>query len=169
LRAAAYFILVYFAVGLQLGLSGMATVKGVGPNLLLPVVVFLGLHLHRQPAVLGSFFAGLMQDLTSMQPPGLYAVSYLLSALVISRVAESVRRGHVLTWLAMTLLAGGITGILQLLHDVFRSSADGVRVGPRTVVVSVVYSAVVAPAVIWTLRQVNRMLGPEQGRRGHRV
>ena len=169
MRTASFFILVYVAIGIQLGLSGVATIKGVSPNLLLPTVVFIALHLPRQSAVLGAFFAGLMQDLSSMQPPGIYAVSYGVSAVLITRAADGVRRGHVLTWVSMTLLTGVICGSVILLHDVLRSSVDGVRVGPRTVLVSVLFSTLISPPVIWVLRAVYKWIGPDPGRRGHRV
>ncbi len=168
MRRAAFFILVYVTLGLQLGLAGVG-IKGVGPNLLLPVVVFLALHLPRQAAVLGSFFAGFMQDLSSMQPLGLYAVSYMISAFVISHAADGVRRGHILTWVAMTLIAGGVTGTLVLLHDLLRAPVDGIRTGPRTVLVSVLYSTVLSPGMIWLLRFGYHLMGRDPGRRGHRV
>ncbi len=170
MRWPAYFILAYVMLGLQLGVGAFAPVRGVGPDLVLLVVVFVGLNAPRAEAAMGGLLLGAMQDLVTLQPLGLFAFAYGLVAVGVSRSAEHVRRGHPLTHVAMALFGGVVTGVLLVAHDWVRPAgpavvaggavvARAVRVGPRVAAVSAIYTAVLAPFVLVPLTRLNRLFG----------
>ena len=61
----AYYILAYLAVGLQIGVGPFVRVGGAVPNFVLMCVVFIAINAPREPALLGCFALGVMQDLVS--------------------------------------------------------------------------------------------------------
>ena len=167
MRWISYFILSYLALGIQLGLGSFASYRGVAPDLLLLVVVFISLNASRDEAMLGSFLLGAMQDLITLQPMGLFAFSYGLVSIFVSISAESVRRTHPLTQIAMTFLGGSLMGMLLIVHDYFRpvspafvfggTVVGALRIGPRVVVVSVIYTTLLSPLVIGLLQLFQRL------------
>jgi rod shape-determining protein MreD len=165
MRWPAYFVLAYVCIGVQLGVGAYATVRGVGPDLVLLAVVFVALHAPRAEAMVGGLLLGAMQDLVTVQPLGLFAFAYGLTAAVLSRWATEVRRGHPLTHVAMALGGGIITGTLLVVHDWVHPAGAGVRIGPRTAVVSGLYTAVLAPIVIGPLDRLHRLFGFDTGSR----
>ena len=168
MRWPAYFLLAYVMVGVQIGVGAYAQVRGVGPDLVLLVVVFVALHAPRAEAVVGGLLLGGMQDLVTLQPLGLFAAAYGLTAAAVTRAAPDVRRGHPLTHVAMALGGGAITGVLLVVHDHVHPGSAAARVGPRVAAVSALYTAVLAPFVIGPLDRLNRLFGfgPPNRRRG---
>jgi rod shape-determining protein MreD len=182
LRWFAFFILAYLFLGFQLGIGSYASFRGVSPNLLLLVVVFIALNARREPAMLGCFLLGAVQDLITLQPVGLFALSYGLVAMLVGWLAESVRRSHPLTHLSVTFLSGTLMAMLLIVHDYFRPSGTvepivavggtvvrAVRIGPRVMLVSVLYTTLLAPFVIWLLQLANSFFGFQSNRRRARV
>jgi rod shape-determining protein MreD len=179
MRWPAYFLLGYVMLGVQLGVGAVAPVRGVGPDLMLLVVVFVALNAPPAEAMLGGVLLGAMQDLVTLQPFGLFAFAYGGVGWLVGRSAEHVRRGHPLTHVAFALLGGGITGALLVAHDWFRPAgpavvsaggvvARAVRIGPRTALVSMLYTALLAPFVIGPLTRLYHLIGidPPHRRRG---
>jgi rod shape-determining protein MreD len=166
MRFIAYFILAYITLGLQLGLGHYANFGGAAPNLVLLAVIFLAANAPREPALLGAFSLGLMQDLLGLGPPGLYAVAYGLVALVVLRTQHSVYRDHPLTQLSVALVAGLIVAFVVTIHGWIRPAGpkmvDGavaiaaVRAPVGRLYVSAVYTAVLAPPVLWMLNRTRR-------------
>ena len=170
MRWPAYFLLAYVVLGVQLGVGPFAAVRGVGPDLVLLVVIFVALNAPLAEALVGGLLLGAMQDLVTLQPLGLFALAYGAVAWTVSRSAEHVRRGHPLTHLAFGLLGGGITGTVVVVHDWVHPAgpavvvagtvvARAVRIGPRTAAVSAVYTALLAPVVIGPLTRLHRLFG----------
>ncbi len=181
MRWPAYFLLAYVAVGVQLGVGAFAPVRGVGPDLVLLVVVFVSLNAPRAEALVGGVLLGAMQDLVTLQPLGLFAFAYGLVAYGVSRSAEHVRRAHPLTHVALALFGGAVTGVVLVAHDCVRPAgpavvsagtvvARAVRIGPRTAAVSALYTTVLAPFVLGPLSRLHRFFGfdPARRRRGGR-
>ncbi len=179
MRWPAYFLLAYVMLGVQLGVGAFAPVRGVGPDLVLLVVVFVSLNAPRAEAMLGGLLLGAMQDLVTLQPLGLFAFAYGGLAWVVSRSAEHVRRGHPLTHVAFALLGGIGTGALMVVHDWLHPVAPAVvsggavvaraiRIGPRVAIVSALYTAALAPFVIGPLTRLNRLFGFDLGHRRRR-
>jgi len=178
LRWLAYFILAYLMLGIQLGIGSYVSFRGVSPNLLLLVVVYISLNAPREEALLGSFLLGALQDLITLQPMGLFAFSYGIVALLVCWLADSVRRTHPLTHLSLTFMCAMVVGVLLLIHDLIRPVAmlyggtvvQAIRIGPRIVAVSAIYTTLLSPFVIFLLQQSNRLLAFDpNSRRRHRV
>jgi rod shape-determining protein MreD len=166
MRFLAYFILAYVTLGLQLGLGHYASFGGAAPNLVLLAVIFIAANAPREPALLGAFSLGLMQDLLGLGPPGLYAVAYGLVALVVLRTQHSAYRDHPLTQLSVALVAGLIVAFVVTIHGWVRPAGpkvvDGavaiaaVRSPVGRLFVSAVYTAVLAPPALWMLNRTRR-------------
>jgi rod shape-determining protein MreD len=166
LRWFVYFIFVYILLGIQLGIGSFAAFRGVTPNLLLIVVIFISLNAPREQALLGSFLLGVMQDLIALQPLGLYAFSYGLISLLAVVTAESVKRKHPITHIAFTFCGGVLLGMLLIVHDYFRPASPLQHIGPRVVVVMVIYTTLLSPFVIGIMQLMDRLFAFEQhGRR----
>jgi hypothetical protein len=106
MRWLAYVILAYVAVALQIGLGPFLRYKGAQPNLVLLAAVFIALNAPRDAALLGCFCLGLLQDLLTQQPPGLFALSYGLTAMVAVSVHQVIYREHPLTHFSVALFGG---------------------------------------------------------------
>ncbi len=168
-----YFILAYILLGLQLGLAPYIAYRDVPPNLLILLVVFIALNAPREEALLVSLLIGALQDLSSLQPLGLFAFSYGLVAVLVCWLAESVRRAHPFTHLSLTFMSTMVVGMLLLVHELVRPSGlsantavKSVRIGPRVVVVMALYTTLISPAVIYVLQQSNRLMLFDAGRSG---
>jgi rod shape-determining protein MreD len=169
MRWPVYFIIVYIMLGLQLGLSSYTQFRGVAPNLMLLVVVFVSLNAPRAEALFSSFLLGIFQDLVTMQPLGLYAFSYGLVAILVAWSSEFVRRSHPLTHLSMTFLSGLLVSLVLMVHQLIRpvgpalmhegALVGAIRLGPRVLIVSSVYTALLAPPVLWIFQRLHRFFG----------
>ena len=73
MRWITYFILAYVILGLQIGAGPFLRFQGASPNLVLLAVIFITMNAPRDAALLGAFSLGVMQDLLTAQPPGLFA------------------------------------------------------------------------------------------------
>src|SRR5256885_17206422 len=104
MRWLAYFILAYLAIAVQIGLGPFMRYHEAQPNFVLLAGIFIALNAPRDAALLGCFCMGLIQDLVTQQPPGLFALSYGLTALVVVGSHHVVNREHPLTHFGMTLI-----------------------------------------------------------------
>jgi hypothetical protein len=94
---------------------------------------------------------------------------------------ESVRRTHPLTHLSLTFIGGSIMGMILIVHDYFRpvvgpvgnvggTVMHAVRIGPRVIAVSVLYTTLLSPIVIGLLQLLNPLFAFESSnRRRNRV
>jgi rod shape-determining protein MreD len=172
MRWASYFILGYLIIGVQLGMGAHAQYHGAGPNLGLLVVVFISLNAPFDEAFLGSFLLGAVQDLVTLEPMGLHAFSYGLVALLVSRLGQVAYREHPLTQFFMALAGGLVTGFLLWIHAWIHPlgsamveggvAIPGVRLSGRTIGVSILYTAILAPLVLGALQRMAALFGFEQ-------
>jgi rod shape-determining protein MreD len=158
-----YFILAYLAVGFQIGLAPHLRLGGAQPNFVLMCAVFIAINAPREPALLGCFALGLLQDLVTADTLGLWALSYGLFALAAAGTGQSVYRGHPLTHAALTLL-GGLTAALVLLLHSWLPFTRAPRLPVGTMLWSALYSALVAPIVLGVLHRIRRRFAFQPGR-----
>jgi rod shape-determining protein MreD len=167
MRWISWFILAYLALGLQTGLEGFSQVRGASVNLVLLAAVFIGLSAPRNAALLGCFGLGLLQDLTTRQPLGLFAISYGLVALLLNPAQQAVNRDHPLTQFSATLFGGLMTATVLLVHDYFRPAAGrivteggavlpAVHLSVTNLLAGSLYTALLAPIALWILARVRR-------------
>jgi rod shape-determining protein MreD len=154
MRWLVFSILAYIAIGLQVGLSPYLRYDEGAPNFVLLAVIFIALNAPREPALLGAFLVGLLQDLMSTQGLGLYAFSYGLTAMLTISTQEIVYREHVLTHITLGLIGGLTTAVLLVLHG----WAPWLKspVAPSGPFVSAILTAVAAPIMLGVLQRGKR-------------
>jgi rod shape-determining protein MreD len=156
-----YFILAYVMAGLQVGLAGHLQFHGAAPNLILIAAVFIAINAPRQAALLGCFVLGLIQDMLTLQPPGTYALGYSLLGGFVASAKEIVYREHPVTHVVVTLVGGLLSGMVLLLGGWIHHDAPGVG----QVVLTALYSAALAPLVLWGLQRLRGAFSFTQPRR----
>jgi rod shape-determining protein MreD len=162
MRWLAYFILAYVTLGLQTGMGAYVQFRGAAPNLVMLVMLFIVLCAPRDAALLGAFGLGLLQDLLTQQPLGLYAFAYGLIALLFSSGQSALSREHPATHVVLSLVGSVICSILILLHGWIRMP---VRIGVGTLFYEAIYTALLAPFVLGGLMRIRRLFGFHAQRR----
>jgi len=176
MRWIAYFILAYLFVGMHVGLRGFVGYAGAAPDIVLLAVVFIAINAPRDAALLGAFGLGLMQDLLSAQPLGLYAVGYSLTAMFVVSTQEIVYREHPLTHFSLGLIGGLFIALVMTVHGWFwpgqpsmmTETGDpipAVRASFVTRLLSAFFTAMLAPLILFLLMRIKRLFAFEGGRK----
>lgn len=172
-------ILAYVSVALQLGLSRWIAFHGAAPMLPLLAVIFIAVNAPREAALLACFGIGLLQDLVTVQPPGLLAFSYGLVALFIVGTQRMVYKGHPLTHFSLALVGGLITAAVLLIHAFVRPAGVRVaeggnilpahRLSPTVALEMALYTAILAPFILAILQRFRGVFGFQGVRRKGRA
>ena len=175
MRWLSYIFLAYVAIALQIGLSPFIAYNGAAPNLVLLAAIFIAVNAPRDPALLGCFVLGLLQDLVTQQQPGLFALSYGLVGLFVVGTQQVVYREHPLTHFSLALAGGLVTALVLLLHGWVHPPsprlADGstilpaIRPSATVELTRVLYTSILAPIVLGALQRMKRVFAFQQGRR----
>lgn len=178
MRWLAYLILAYVAIAVQIGLSPYVRWRGAAPNFVLLAGVYIALNAPRDAALLGCFCMGLLQDLVTQQPPGLFAFSYGLTALLAVGSHHVVHREHLLTYFLLALLGGLITATVLLVHGWVHPASPqavggaggattlpAVRLSAGTEFLRALYTAALAPVVLGLLQRTKRFFAFQPQRR----
>src|SRR5947207_550080 len=120
MRWLAYFILAYMILGLQAGMSAYVQFRGAAPNLVLLAMLFIALCAPRDAALLGAVGLGLMQDMLTQQPLGVYAFAYGLIALMVVPCQTMVYAEHPATHVMAALVGSVICSMLILVNGYVR-------------------------------------------------
>ena len=108
-------ILAYFALGIQGGLA-IAMPDGVRLNLMLLVVIFVTVNAPREYGLLAAFMLGMLQDLFTGSPMGLWAFSYGIVGMFVVSTQEYVYKAHPLTNISLALVGGIITTTIAVIE-----------------------------------------------------
>jgi rod shape-determining protein MreD len=113
------------AVWLQTSVLAAFPVMGTTPDLLLALVVFLGLYSDDDAWPLRYWLIGLLKDVLSAGPLGVYATTFTAVGLLASLVREEVFRDHAATraglvFLAVLLANGTVAAAESLIFGPFR-------------------------------------------------
>jgi len=149
MRLSAYVILVYLVVGLQIGMGDFVRIgsSDARPDLVLLAVIFIAIHAPRDAALLGAFGIGLVKDMTSLSPLGLYAIAYSLVAMFTVSTQELVYRAHPVTHVMLGLAGSLLAGAVVLIHGWIK----GPPASFAEVFGSALYTALLAPLVLGVL------------------
>jgi rod shape-determining protein MreD len=174
MRLLPYILLAYVALGVQVGAGPFVSVRGASPNLVLVAATFIGLYAPREAALLGCMGMGLMQDLLTLQPPGLYALAFGLVGLLVVGVHQLVDREHPLTHVALAFVGGLIVSAVLLIHGLVHpamvrtvggsaveanAGLPPLRAPPTTELLRAAYTAALAPFVFALLLKLKRTFG----------
>jgi rod shape-determining protein MreD len=161
MRWPAYLILVYFAIGTQIGMAEFLRVGGAKPDLVLLAVIFITVNAPRDAALLGAFLIGIVQDMVTLSPLGLYAFSYALVGMFVVSTQELVYRAHPLTHFSLALVGGLLTGAILFIHGL----VHGPSLSAGELFSSALYTAILAPILLGFLNQTRKAFAFQQRRR----
>ena len=164
MRWPAFFILVYLAVGVQIGMGDLVRIGGAGarPDLVLLAVIFIAIHAPRDAALLGAFVIGIVKDTTTLSPLGVYAIAYSLVGMFTISTQEYVYRAHPVTHVMLGFLGSLIAGAVVLIHGWIKGPPASVG----EIFGSALYTALLAPLALGAL---NLAKGAFSFRRRQRV
>lgn len=165
MRWLACFILAYVTIGIQIGAGEFLRIEGARPNLVLLAAIFIAINAPREAALLGCFMIGLMLDLVSGSPLGLYALGYALVAMFTISTQEIVYREHPLTHVSLGLLGSLLLAGVELVHGWIR----GPRLSLSGLFAGAVYTAALAPFLLGLLQRFKRSFGFQPARRRIKV
>lgn len=146
-------LLSYLVLGIQSGLTPYIGIRNATPNLMVPVVVFIALYAPREPALIGVFILGLMQDVLSQDPLGVHALVCAAVAAATRITQPAIHREHWLTHLVLGLIGGALQGLVLWLV--------GLRMPPRpsfdVLAYSAIYTAVLTPILLKGLISIRKV------------
>lgn len=182
-----YFILAYVMLGVQVGLGDYVSWRGAVPNVVLVAAIFIAINAPRDAALLGCFGLGVMHDLLTQQPPGLFALAYGVVGLLVSGSNTVVYREHPLTHFSMTLAGAMVVAVIVLLHGwihppgpattrwiggggggtvpAAQVSLAAVRPSIGTELLRAFYTALLAPIVLGVLQRIKKGFAFQPARR----
>ncbi len=165
MRLAAYFIFAYLMLGIQAGIGAFLERHGASFNLALIAVLFISLNAPRNAALLGSFGIGFLQDLLTAGQPGIYAFSYGLVAVLVAALGHVVNREHLAAHFVLALFCGLLTALVVLLHGWIHPAGPGVRISVGTEFLRVLYTAILAPILLFALGRIRGVFAFQPGRK----
>jgi rod shape-determining protein MreD len=119
---------------------------------------------------------GLMQDLVTQSPLGMYAMSYGLVAMFVVSTQQLVYHAHPLTHVSLAMVGGLVTAVVFLVHGWFHPPGPGVMLGdgtpagpvrlaPLDLFKSALYTAALSPLLLGGLQRLRRVFAFEPTRR----
>ena len=165
MRWPVFFILVYLAIGLQIGTGDFARVGAAGsrPDLVLLAVLFIAIHAPRDAALLGAFAIGLVKDVTTITPLGLYAIAYSVVAMFTVAAHEYVYRAHPVTHVLLGFVGSLLAGVVVMIHGWIK----GPPASFAEVFGSSLYTALLAPLVLGVLNLAKGAFSFKRRQRAH--
>jgi rod shape-determining protein MreD len=151
-RPLPFFVLAYLALGLQMGLGGVAQVSGGPLNLVLIAVAFIAINARQHAAVVGCFALGLLQDIVGTSPLGGYALAYTLIAFLMAGTDRALNVEHAWTHFVVTFLGGIVTAIVLWLQGRLALHGQLVPLWPN--IAGAFYTSILA---IFVLRWLTRL------------
>ena len=171
MRWVSFFILVFVTMVLQVGLGRLIGLgpQRIMPDLLLLLAVVLAFRGPVDEVLLASWFLGLAKDLTSQAPLGMYALSFGLLALLITRLRGVLYGENMLTQAVAALVGSFLVEHLVFVLGLLKGRYTGAVY--ESVVLGMMFSALFTAALIpyaqWIVWKLQRRLSlPERRRYG---
>jgi rod shape-determining protein MreD len=161
----AFAILTFLGIVLQTSAVPRLDINGIYPDLLLIVGLFYLLCAPRMDALIAAWFLGLATDLASHGRIGPMAFAYGLVGLGVVRIRDLLVRDHPLTQLFLALPAAWLVQLWGRTYDVLCFGSIGPWFGRAMLqsLYAAMYTAALAPYVIWILIQIRGILGMQAG------
>ncbi|MCB2224187.1 MAG: rod shape-determining protein MreD [Actinobacteria bacterium] len=141
-------LLIVAAVGLQTTLFADLRPLDAAPALALLVLMGAGRHMLERPALLIGFGSGLLLDLLSESPLGLWALVHTVVVFVVIRFRERSEDDPIILGFGVFVLTAGALTLFAVLGTIFgeKTLADAGIV--RKIVLPAAYNTVLAAAVL---------------------
>lgn len=154
-RAVATTLIVVTAAALQTTLFVRLRVLDTAPALVLLVVIALARHLAPEIALLMGFGAGLLQDLLSDSPLGLWAFTFTTVAYVVVRLRDRMEEDFSLFGPFVFAVSAGAIALFAVLGTIFGEKTLADAGLWRKIVLPSLYNALLAglllPFATWAL------------------
>ena len=157
MRPLPFVILLYAALGLQLGLGDVLGWGTAGPELALAAATWVALRARPVPAAVGGLLLGLGRDLIGDGPPGALAFAYALAALVVRQSAKDLASGSPLVAGLAGLLAAVVANVAAATLLALNDAAAAPPV--RATLASTLLTALVTPIVVAVLDRFRPAFG----------
>ncbi|MBC7784637.1 MAG: rod shape-determining protein MreD [Burkholderiales bacterium] len=154
MRWFSFVILAYVMLGLQIGLGGIAQFGSGQINFVLIAATFIAINAHRDPAMIGCFTLGLLQDIVGLGPIGTYALAYTTMAMLMAGTDRALAVEHPFTHFLVTLFGGLVVALILWLHG--KIAAHGVPVPMTALLLGTFYTALLSLPVLWVLTKVRK-------------
>ncbi|GIK17111.1 MAG: hypothetical protein BroJett003_20750 [Planctomycetota bacterium] len=153
MRAWVLILLTVVAVTLQGVVAPRFQWGAARPDFPLMLAAFLSLHASRPVRLCGGWIVGLALDVTSIEPVGVFTVSYGLAGLTLAVVRDRVFIYHVAVQIALVVTAGAVLSAVLLLYRGFAWSGTlgGFAAEFWAAATSTLYTACAAPLVFYPL------------------
>jgi len=143
------------AVALQTTLFDDLRLLGSGPALTMLVLMAVGRHMREQPALLLGFGSGLLLDLLSESPLGLWALVHTIVIFVVLRFRDRTEDDPLILAFGIFVLTAGALTLFAILGTIFgeKTLADAGIV--KKIVLPAAYNTILAlvvlPGVSWLM------------------
>src|SRR5207302_11297496 len=118
---------------------------------------------HRDAALLACFLLGFMQDLLTQAPLGLNAFAYGAIGILVIAMQEVVYREHFLTHLMLGFVGGLVYAAIVYAHGLIYAAMRGPAGYARPLLAPLlegaIYTAVLAPFILYVLVRMKRLFG----------
>lgn len=154
-------ILFVFVLTLQTAVAPRLELFSARPDFLLVVVVFLALYAPSKDAIAAGWILGVCADLMTIERFGVIALSYGLTAMIVTSIREFLFRYRIVTQTVVTfaaclLVRTGWTMYYYLLYLPREPMLGDWLIGG---VVASAYTAALAPFIFRVLFSMSRLLG----------
>ena len=169
MRWLTFAILTVLVLTLQAAVAPRLELFSARPDFLLVVVVFLSLYAPSSNAIAAGWVLGVCADLMTIERFGVIALSYGLTAIIVTFLREYLFRYRVVTQTAVTLTACLLvrTAWTMYYHLLYEAREPLLRDWLIGGVIVSAYTAVLVPFAFRLLLSISRPLGIARPRYGY--
>ncbi len=159
MKQIAYMLLVIFCLVFQVAVLENLRVLDSSPNLLFLIALYAALFAPRRDAVIAAWIAGIAFDVFSSGRFGVYGFLFAGAAVPLIYIRDKVFKEHALSQFVLAALAAAAVEALAAtaVKAQYPAADSGSLV--TGVVVTALWTAVLAPFVLAALVRLNRLLG----------
>lgn len=153
-------VLAFLGICVQTALAPQVEILTARPDVMLLLAVFYALHGRGYDGLLVAWTCGILVDLSSQAPLGLFACVYALAGMLVFAIREAVFRDRLATHALVTLICAALSQLALAGYVAWRyplaASAHAVYL---QALASAVYTTALVPIVHGPLLRYHRLLG----------